>query len=63
MGPKVQAATQFVRAGGEVSVITTPDLAVATLGAPEGGHDARRARNTEVGTRIVAIPTQTPETT
>jgi carbamate kinase len=63
MGPKVQAATQFVRAGGKVAVITTPDLAVSTLGAPEGGPGAPLPRATELGTRIVAIPTQTPETT
>ena len=46
MGPKVRAATRFLRGGGRVAVITTPRLAAATLGSTDG-DDA------SVGTRIV----------
>ena len=63
MGPKVQAATEFVRSGGEVAVITTPELALATLGSPEARHDKRRPPTTQLGTRIVAMPAQTREKT
>jgi len=31
MGPKVRAATRFLRRGGEVAVITTPQLVYASL--------------------------------
>ena len=31
MGPKVRAATRFLRRGGEVSVITSPQLVYASL--------------------------------
>ena len=52
MGPKVRAATQFLRSGGELAVISTPRLAARTLegsnDAPENGSRAR------AGTRIVA---------
>ncbi len=47
MGPKVSAAAGFVRAGGKVSVVTTADLAAATL---RGLEDV----TTPLGTRIVA---------
>jgi len=46
MGPKVRAATRFLRGGGRVAVITTPPLAAATLASTDG-DDA------SVGTRIV----------
>lgn len=52
MGPKVEAATQFVRSGGEVAVITTPELAAQALGPTEG--TARDGGGPGVGTRIVA---------
>jgi carbamate kinase len=46
MGPKVRAATRFVRSGGEVAVITTPALAAASLRCTDPD-------DVTVGTRIV----------
>jgi len=37
MGPKVSAALRFLRGGGEVAVITTPELLAATLGGSGPG--------------------------
>lgn len=48
MGPKVRAATRFLRQGGRLAVITTAELAAATLRS-QGDND------TSVGTRIVAV--------
>ena len=45
MGPKIRAATQFLRTGGSIAVITSPDLVAASLLQTEGS-----------GTRIVAAP-------
>jgi carbamate kinase len=52
MGPKVLAATRFVRSRGRVAVITSPDRMLGTL---LGEQDPRRA-----GTRIVPEPTPVP---
>lgn len=46
MGPKVRAAAEFVRDGGEVAVITSATLAAATLRCTDPG-------DVTVGTRIV----------
>lgn len=46
MAPKIRAAVRFVRDGGEVAVITTPELAAATLRCTDP-HDLA------VGTRVV----------
>lgn len=46
MGPKVRAATRFLRAGGQISIITTPDRALDAL-QDQPGLDGRG------GTRIV----------
>ncbi len=48
MGPKVRAATRFLRGGGPLAVITTAPLAAATLRF-QGDND------TLVGTRIVPV--------
>lgn len=50
MGPKVDAATHFLRSGGEVAVITTPELAARTLGTTCGaaGDD-----DAPIGTRLL----------
>jgi carbamate kinase len=48
MGPKVRAAARFVGRGGQVSVITTPGLVVATLGSSDPADES-------VGTRIVPV--------
>lgn len=53
MGPKVYAATQFLRSGGQVAVITSPDLAVKTLGAADESPE-RGPVPDELGTRIIA---------
>jgi carbamate kinase len=48
MGPKVRAATRFLRNGGEIAVITNPALAAASL----RGADPE---NVSLGTRIVNL--------
>lgn len=52
MGPKVRAATQFLRAGGEISIISRPEGAAQTLEPPSSATHNGRAAPT--GTRIVA---------
>jgi carbamate kinase len=47
MGPKVRAAIQFIRAGGQTAVITTPDRAAASL-------DPNADPDTDSGTRVIA---------
>ena len=65
MGPKVRAATRFVRQGGPVAVVTTATLAAATLrasdAASDGASDAAfdvaadgSADQAPIGTRIVS---------
>lgn len=49
MGPKIRAATQFLRRGGEISVVTTPRLVYASL---EGTISKLEG---EPGTRIVRV--------
>lgn len=51
MGPKVRAAIRFVRSGGRVAVITTAQLALATLSGSDPGGGP-------LGTRIVPNPDQ-----
>lgn len=46
MGPKVNAATRFLRSGGDVAVISTAALAAVTLDSTDAGEGT--------GTRIVA---------
>lgn len=46
MGPKVDAATRFLRSGGDVAVISTAALAAVTLDSTDAGEGT--------GTRIVA---------
>ncbi|MXW96235.1 MAG: carbamate kinase [Acidimicrobiaceae bacterium] len=50
MGPKVEAAIEFVEAAGRISAITTPELVYATLDEPAGVIEGPR------GTRIVPDP-------
>jgi len=47
MGPKVDAATRFLRSGGDVAVISTAALAPVTLDSTDAGEGT--------GTRIVAV--------
>jgi carbamate kinase len=49
MGPKIRAATQFLRRGGEIAVVTTPRLVYASL---EGTMSKLEG---EPGTRIVRV--------
>jgi carbamate kinase len=53
MGPKVHAATRFLRSGGGVVVISTPEVAAGTLDPP--GHGAVPGGGIATGTRIVAV--------
>ncbi|MGH8973998.1 MAG: carbamate kinase [Acidimicrobiia bacterium] len=55
MGPKVRSATRFLRAGGEVAVITTPALVYASL---EGRVSELEGKQ---GTRIVRLRQIEPE--
>jgi carbamate kinase len=55
MGPKVRSATRFLRAGGEVAVITTPALVYASL---EGTVSELEGRH---GTRIVRLRQAEPD--
>ena len=48
MGPKVDAATRFLRTGGDVAVISTAALAAVTLDSTDAGEGSG------TGTRIVA---------
>ena len=50
MGPKVEAAIEFVESPGRISAITTPELVYATLGEPAGVMEGPG------GTRIVPDP-------
>jgi carbamate kinase len=52
MGPKVRAATHFLRSGGEVVVISTPDLTARTLLATCSKSEQDDAA--PIGTRIFA---------
>ena len=54
MGPKVEAAIEFVEAAGRISAITTPELVYATLDEPAGVIEGPR------GTRIVPDPVPAP---
>ena len=53
MGPKVEAAIEFVETPGRVSAITTPELVYATLDEPAGVMEGPR------GTRILPDPVPT----
>ena len=53
MGPKVEAAIEFVETLGRVSAITTPELVYATLDEPAGVMEGPR------GTRILPDPVPT----
>ena len=50
MGPKVEAAIEFVESPGRISAITTPELVYATLDEPAGVIEGPR------GTRILPDP-------
>jgi carbamate kinase len=49
MAPKIRAATQFLRRGGEIAVVTTPSLAHASLEGPVSVIEG------VTGTRIVRV--------
>jgi carbamate kinase len=49
MGPKMAAATRFVRHGGRMAVITTPELLLATISSSPWSPTG------EVGTRILPV--------
>ena len=52
MGPKVEAALRFLDAGGEVAVITTPELLAATLTHP-GPHTGTRIERTASSAELI----------
>ena len=52
MGPKVAAATRFLRSGGEVAVISTAELAATTLDSADAADGTGAGQS--AGTRIVA---------
>ena len=49
MGPKIRASVQFLRRGGEIAVVTTPELVYASLEGTVSGLEG------EPGTRIVRM--------
>jgi carbamate kinase len=51
MGPKVGAATRFVRHGGELAVITNPQLVVRTMSSQDGPDQPIGTRITRVASR------------
>jgi carbamate kinase len=53
MGPKILAATRFLRSGGELAVISRPELAAATLEPPGSGPAPGAGGSERSGTRIV----------
>jgi carbamate kinase len=55
MGPKMRAAITFVRRGGQVSVITTPQLVVDTLASDDPADSSLGTRITSVASRRGAI--------
>ena len=50
MGPKIEAALRFLAEGGELAVVTSPDLLAVTLSGTLTGAGARS------GTRIERAP-------
>jgi carbamate kinase len=50
MGPKVRAAAQFLQAGGEIAVVSSPEFAAQTLDPPGNGPGSDAGGT---GTRIV----------
>jgi carbamate kinase len=55
MGPKIRAASRFLRAGGELAVITSAARATAALRCTD-------ADDASAGTRVVPAPTMHPAT-
>jgi carbamate kinase len=54
MGSKILAATRFLRSGGEVAVISRPELAAGTLGPAGPGPIPGTEVSEQRGTRIVS---------
>jgi carbamate kinase len=55
MGPKVRAATRFIRNGGELAVITTPQLVVDTMRGRDGADQSVGSRITRMAGRNGAV--------
>jgi hypothetical protein len=56
MGPKVAAATRFVRHGGSMAVITSPELLLATIStSPWSPSSLNQVVEQHVGTRILPV--------
>jgi carbamate kinase len=53
MGPKILAATRFLRSGGEVVVVSRPEFAAGTLEPPVPGPARGAGGSERSGTRIV----------
>jgi hypothetical protein len=54
MGPKVAAATRFVRHGGSMAVITSPELLLATISSSPWSPSLTSLTH-NVGTRILPV--------
>ena len=55
MGPKVRAAISFVRRGGQLAVITSPQLVVDTLASDDPADQSLGTRITSVTSRSAAL--------
>jgi len=55
MGPKMRAATRFIRNGGELAVITSPQLVVATMRSQDPADRSVGTRITRAASRNEAI--------
>ena len=55
MGPKVRAAISFVRRGGRLAVITSPQLVVDTLASDDPADQSLGTRITSVTSRNAAL--------
>lgn len=55
MGPKMRAATRFIRNGGELAVITSPQLVVATMRSQDPADQSVGTRITRAASRSEVI--------
>ena len=56
MGPKIEAALRFLAEGGELAVITSPDLLAVTLSGTLTGMTTLTGPAARSGTRIERTP-------
>jgi carbamate kinase len=55
MGPKIEAALRFLAEGGELAVVTSPDLLAATLNGSGAGSGTRIERSLSAAERSLSV--------